>query len=281
MFFSYYSHLLATVNATTQNVIKIYYASHYYDYDSQDMLVVGGYLNIFNYKDYFRIFHTQVNSTLEFSDIPKYQEITSFNFSVTSSYNLADQVLSSYTITDESKSVYTVAGSTSSSLEVYEDDSYVLSMTDSLTQNLTVTPSQNSTVSFNLPCSLVSYGTLQYEVIDNDDSQLPTWVSIDYTNFEMNVQAPGVNQSTVFSFMINTTYPDGWINNSFNLIVELGDDSTPSEDNDTSVPTENNDTSAPSENNDTTVPSENNKLQFQQETTIVQLPQKNKKRLLM
>ena len=101
----------------------MYYATHIYDYDSQDLLVVGGYLNILNYKDN-RVFHSQVNSTLEFTDIPKYHE-ASYNFIVTSSYNLSSQVLNSYTIVDESKTAYFVTGSTLQSISVSEEDSYL------------------------------------------------------------------------------------------------------------------------------------------------------------
>ena len=128
MFSSSGSNYLATVNATTQDMIELHSTRHQYDYDSQNILVSGGYLNVFTYI-YGNVYHSQVNSTLERTFFPTYRRSYS-NFRETSSYDLSDQARRNYTIINESKTLYNLTTSALSSIEVSENYSYVLYMTE-------------------------------------------------------------------------------------------------------------------------------------------------------
>ena len=189
-------------------------------YTYTGLMITGDYLNIAVSSSYG--LHIQVPLSFQNDDgLPNFSPSTDYTFSVLSdnSFDLTDHTKSSYSLTLQTKSQSGFSVSLNSGLqfEALQNESYVLSIPEVYTQNFTVGASQTINQTIDLPCSLVSYGTLSYNVVNSDQSELPSWVSINYTSFEMQIEAPALFQTTRYSFIVNTTYPDGWFNHTFHI----------------------------------------------------------------
>ena len=85
--------------------------------------------------------------------------------------SLANHTDVSQTITD-----FTATADGSYTISVLGDQSYILSLPDNLTHNITVSPGDN--YSFNLPCSVNIFST-QFESCDISSTTIPTFATYD------------------------------------------------------------------------------------------------------
>ena len=62
-------------------------------------------------------------------------------------------------------------------IEIVDDQSYVLSLPDNLTHNVTMSPGQSYSLDSPLPCIVDSFGT-EFNACNISDITLPSWAAI-------------------------------------------------------------------------------------------------------
>ena len=103
-------------------------------------------------------------------------------------------------------------------LNVSEANSYIISLPERFEQEILVDSNHSVLKHISLPCSL-AYSEVNYTVFEDESNKMPDWVTIDYSNFTISIQAPDVKETTKFSFVISSEYLDGFLNSTINIIV--------------------------------------------------------------
>ena len=150
--------------------------------------------------------HTLLESILEFDEIE--QETTPIFYEANiSDYQLSSVVignptLSSITINDGG-SLTLVNRTMSLVVDQYSDLVYYLdTSTDS--EYFSLMEGWNQTLSINITCSVSGNTSLEHTIENYINYTAPTWVSLDYTNFQLYVFVPEVITSTDYHFRIKT-----------------------------------------------------------------------------
>ena len=212
--------MLILINTTTQDCIKIYRYSNYGTV--WGMLDTDGYVNVYGtqYAGTYTGSHIQLSvSYIDYHPTIEQNSTYSFSIATNGSYDLIHQSKINRTRIQLISSPYTITFGTTPPLEHNETHSYALKI-DSLEQNLTVIFNQSSTESISLPCSIVAYNYPTYAVVQNGTEPVPTWVTFHESNLTLDIEAPEINTTQVFSFIIQTTYIKGTIDTLF-FITEI------------------------------------------------------------
>ena len=131
------------------------------------------------------------------------------------SFDLINQTLAQYSMPLMSKSTYTLTLLSLNTIEILENQSYVLSNFDSMAHYITVKKGQNYTENITLPCSTDTPTTLTYSTYDNGVDPVPSWVTPDFTQFILDIRVPEDIQESNYTYMIETTIPDGSVINYY------------------------------------------------------------------
>ena len=216
--------ILVKVNTTTQDVVKVYKT------DTANPIVYGivvknGYINL-NTGIYdggiLYMVHDQVPSTLDYDGLPNLDENSSYTFSITtdSSFVYSSYSLANYSIVPFVTSNYSSIVSTNENILIYESGSYILSIPDNFSDNILISSSESVVLNISLPCSIDLFHNLTYSIYDNGVDPILSWVTPNYTDSTLSIQAPNISQTTEYKFMIETTYPDGAAISYFYISVE-------------------------------------------------------------
>ena len=168
--------------------------------------------------------HYQIPWILEMSSWPIYNIDNSSNYTFTetsdSRFELTNHTLAQYNATLAIKLDYQPQPSTSSyTFSIFESESYILSLADSMTQNITLNIGQNHTENIVLPCSIDTFDTLTYANHDNGVDPIPSWVVFDSATSTLDISVPEDIQPSNHTYMVETTYPHGSVINYYYISV--------------------------------------------------------------
>jgi hypothetical protein len=80
-----------------------------------------------------------------------------------------------------------------------------------------------STISIPLTCSVSGNSEITYSVVADGDNTVPSWVTLDSTNQEINVEVPDLSVETTYTFKIRATTSGS----DFDKLVTLNVSPTP------------------------------------------------------
>ena len=118
---------------------------------SDDLILKNGYIQILGckYLNSELCYHKQIQISLGPEDLPSLKKNTSFSLSDTDVYELADTTLASFSISSVENSDTDSVITFSYDLQNFSNQSYIISIRDSLNHSLTVSPGQ--VVNLDLP----------------------------------------------------------------------------------------------------------------------------------
>ena len=223
LFYSSRKYLFATIDTSTQEVIKVYETLSFYEYYHRDLLARNGYISIFNYRTFKKKFtvHNQVKSGSNIDFLPRYKEIKDVTFEKTtnSSFDFKNETLRSASAKSYNHEVYSGnIDNGKTDIKISKANSYFISLPDSFEQEFVVGSNQTLSKDINLPC-FIEFGKLSYTILDGKSSKKPDWVTIDYSTFKISMNAPEVHETTKFSFVVSTKYLDGSLNSTISIVV--------------------------------------------------------------